>query len=569
MLGSTDYLMRCLVEEAFATEQEITKAREQARASGGSVEEALLANGTVTGRDLALARAILCEYPFVDAEQYEVDINNATLLPRSVAEQAVAFPLFVGDGVITVGMSDPLNLKAIDQLRRILRAEIDPVLCEETTIRSIISKSYSLVSSSDGAVQRKSDESELEESTKEEPIVRAVTQIIADAIEAESSDIHISPCEHELQLRYRIDGRLQNRQGPPLSAHTGVVQRLKVMANLDLTQTRRPQDGKFRTTHQGEQYEIRLSTIPTVNGENVVMRILRPHGQILDFAELGIAEDMADSIGEIIGHPHGMFLVTGPTGSGKTSTLYTALKKLNSPDRNIMTIEDPVEIRMHGVRQVQTNAEIGLTFAGALRSILRQDPDIVLLGEIRDSETAMIAMQASLTGHLVLSTLHTNDAPGAVARLQDLEVPPFVINSSLLGVLAQRLVRTVCSDCATSQQPDQTLLQRFGIVSDDASFRSGRGCARCSGSGYRGRTGIYELIRMTGAVGSLVESGAPTNEIGALAFHASRPQPGCFGPMWRDGLRKARLGLTTLDEVDRVAMIAETQAVADERRAAA
>ncbi len=569
MLGSTDYLMRCLVEEAFATEQDIASAREHARASGSTVEESLLSSGVVSGRDLALARAILCEYPFVDAEQYEVDINNAALLPRSVAEQTVAFPLFVGDGVVTVGMADPLNLKAIDQLRRILRAEIDPVLCEEAAIRSIISKSYSLVSSSHGAVQRANDDRELDEATKEEPIVRAVNQIIADAIEAESSDIHISPCEHELQLRYRIDGRLQNRQGPPLSAHAGVVQRLKVMANLDLTQTRRPQDGKFRTTHRGEQYEIRLSTIPTVNGENVVMRILRPHGQILDFTELGIADEVADSIGEIIGHPHGMFLVTGPTGSGKTSTLYTALKKLNSPDRNIMTIEDPVEIRMHGVRQVQTNSEIGLTFAGALRSILRQDPDIVLLGEIRDSETAMIAMQASLTGHLVLSTLHTNDAPGAVARLQDLEVPPFVINSSLLGVLAQRLVRTVCPDCATTQRPEQALLQRFGIGSDEASFRSGRGCARCSGSGYRGRTGIYELIRMTSAVGSLVESGAPTNEIGSLAFDASRPQPGCFGPMWRDGLRKARLGLTTLDEVARVAMIAETQAVADERRVAA
>ena len=357
MLGSTDYLMRCLVEEAFATEQDIASAREHARASGSTVEESLLSSGVVSGRDLALARAILCEYPFVDAEQYEVDINNAALLPRSVAEQTVAFPLFVGDGVVTVGMADPLNLKAIDQLRRILRAEIDPVLCEEAAIRSIISKSYSLVSSSHGAVQRANDDRELDEATKEEPIVRAVNQIIADAIEAESSDIHISPCEHELQLRYRIDGRLQNRQGPPLSAHAGVVQRLKVMANLDLTQTRRPQDGKFRTTHRGEQYEIRLSTIPTVNGENVVMRILRPHGQILDFTELGIADEVADSIGEIIGHPHGMFLVTGPTGSGKTSTLYTALKKLNSPDRNIMTIEDPVEIRMHGVRQVQTNSE--------------------------------------------------------------------------------------------------------------------------------------------------------------------------------------------------------------------
>lgn len=569
MLGSSDYLIRCLIEEGFTSQQAVDEATVHARRDGIEVEQALVTSGAITARDLAMARAILCEYPFVDLDRYDIDINNASMLPRTVAEQVAAFPLFIGDGLVTVGMVDPLNLKAIDQLRQVLRKDIDPVLCEEQALRSLISKSYSLSSSGNDARKRAADFRELDDTTKEEPIVRAVNQVIADAIDADASDIHLSPDEHELQLRYRIDGRLQNRQGPPLSAHQGLVQRLKVMANLDLTQTRRPQDGKFRIGHRGEHYEIRISTIPTVNGENVVLRILRPHGQILSFTELGVDTQISDAVEDLIAHPHGMFLVTGPTGSGKTSTLYTALKLLNSPDRNIMTIEDPVEIRMHGIRQIQTNAEIGLTFAGALRSILRQDPDIVLLGEIRDSETAMIAMQASLTGHLVLSTLHTNDAPGAIARLRDLEVPPFVITSSLLGVLAQRLVRTICSECSHEAAPDPQLLRRFDVGSGQHEFREGRGCARCSGSGFRGRTGIYELVRMTSAISELVENGSPTVEIAARCYDTLRPEAGCFGPMWRDGLRKAKLGQTTLDEVARVAMIAQTQVDCESPRAAA
>ncbi len=569
MLGSSDYLIRCLIEEGFTTQPQVNEATAHARRDGIEIEQALVTAGVISARDLAMARAILCEYPFVDLDRYDIDINNAAMLPRSVAEQLVAFPLFVGDGLITVGMVDPLNLKAIDQLRQVLRKDIDPVLCEEQSLRSLIAKSYSLSSSGSDARKRPADFRDLDDTTKEEPIVRAVNQVIADAIDADASDIHLSPDEHELQLRYRIDGRLQIRQGPPLSAHQGLVQRLKVMANLDLTQTRRPQDGKFRIGHHGEHYEIRISTIPTVNGENVVLRILRPHGQIHSFTELGVDTELGEAIEDVIAHPHGMFLVTGPTGSGKTSTLYTALKLLNSPDRNIMTIEDPVEIRMHGVRQIQTNAEIGLTFAGALRSILRQDPDIVLLGEIRDSETAMIAMQASLTGHLVLSTLHTNDAPGAIARLRDLEVPPFVITSSLLGVLAQRLVRTICPDCSHEATPDPQLLRRFDVGPDRYSFREGRGCARCSGSGFRGRTGIYELVRLTQAISELVETGAPTVEIAARCYDHIRPEQGCFGPMWRDGLRKAKLGQTTLEEVARVAMIAQTQIDCPSQRAAA
>jgi type IV pilus assembly protein PilB len=565
MLSPSDFLIRHLIDEGMLTPEGAERATAHAREQGVSVEDALAETKVLAARDVAIAKASLAECAFVDPTRYEIPNRNAELLPRSAAESLEAFPLFVIDSVITVGMADPLDLRSIDQLRQLLRAEIEPVLCERAALRSIIRRAYSMVGAPDAGNRNTADDDD-DLVTGQEPIVAAVNQILAGGIEAAASDIHISPTESELQLRYRIDGRLRLQDGPPLSAHAGIAQRLKVMAGLDLTQTRRPQDGKFRFTHRGEQYEVRLSTLPTVSGENVVMRLLRPNAEILGFEQLGVPSRMIDLVGELIDHPHGMLLVTGPTGSGKTSTLYTAINLLNQPERNIMTIEDPVEIRMHGVRQIQTHAEIGLTFAGALRSILRQDPDVVLVGEIRDEETAQISTQASLTGHLVLSTLHTNDSAGAIARLQDLGVPPFVITSSVLGVIAQRLVRRVCPDCAGPANVSEIVLRRFGLEPHAAEgMREGAGCARCSNTGYRGRTGIYELLSLTPEVCRLIESSATTKTIAARAF-AGGPEPiardvsRCIGPMWRDGLDKARLGVTTLDEVARAVM---TTGVAD------
>jgi general secretion pathway protein E len=342
---------------------------------------------------------------------------------------------------------------------------------------------------------------------------------------------------------------LHEKQGPPLSMHAGIAQRLKVMAHLDLTQTRRPQDGKFRFRHGGRAVDVRMSTIPTVCGENVVLRILASAQTFRDFHELGLPATMAAELDEILEHPHGMVLVTGPTGSGKTTTLYTAIARLNQPSRNIMTIEDPVEIRLPYVRQVQINAEINLTFANALRSILRQDPDVVLVGEIRDNETATIALQAALTGHLVLSTLHTNDAVGAVARLRDFGLPSFVINSAVLGVIAQRLVRRVCTHCQAPAEPTDAQRARFGLEPGAAGFVRGRGCGRCGQSGYRGRVGLYELLRFTPEVKRVVEEGASTDRIRDLAVRTG------MRLMWQDGLEKARLGQTTLEEVARAAAL--------------
>lgn len=542
MINTSEYLVRSLLDEGLLNAGQVEQAKRAAAEQGIAVDEALSELGFVTPRDIGLVRATLLEVSFVDLASYDVDINNAKLLPRGVAEKHQAFPLFIQGDVVTVGMVDPLNIKAIDQVRQLIKAEIDAVLCVPESLASLISKAYSLTSGQATSTSS-TNSAPLDLTTGEEPIVAAVNQIIADGAAAAASDIHISPCEHELQLRLRIDGELQARQGPPLSAHAGIVQRLKVMANLDLTQTRRPQDGKFRFNSRGETLDVRLSTIPTVCGENVVMRLLRPHGQILDFADLGMPEDAAAHVREIIERPYGMLLVTGPTGSGKTSTLYTAVKRLNTPSRNIVTIEDPVEIRMHGIRQVQAHAEIGLTFAGALRSILRQDPDVILLGEIRDAETALIATQASLTGHFVLSTLHTNDSAGAVARLKDLGVPSFVITSAVLGIMAQRLVRRVCRDCATPCEPEQPILRRFGLEGTDDKFMCGAGCARCAGSGFRGRIGVYELLRISPAVAMEIERSSGTAQLSAFAVKHG------MTPMWKDGVNKARAGITSLDEV--------------------
>jgi len=385
--------------------------------------------------------------------------------------------------------------------------------------------------------------------------VAAVNQILAAAIDQGSSDVHVNPDEHDVHLRYRIDGVLRSQQAPGRAAHAGIVQRLKVMAKLDLTQTRKPQDGKFRYVHRGQSVDVRLSLVPTIHGENVVMRLLRSAATIGTIDALGMPTDVAGWYREAITKPNGMILVTGPTGSGKTTTLYTALASINSPDRNIMTIEDPVEVRLPMIRQIQVNSEIGLTFASALRSVLRQDPDIVLVGEIRDQETAKIAVQAALTGHLVFSTLHTNDAVGSVARLRDFDVPGFAINNALLCAIAQRLVRRVCEQCAMPFSPTADEIKLLGLPEGSKGFRVGAGCAACVNTGVRGRLGVYEMMRMTSRVRRLIESNATSSEIRAAAGQEG------MRSIWDDGVEKARDGMIPVGELLKLRATFEEQQV--------
>lgn len=550
MIGHDDFVIAALLEEGLIDKAAAANASRVALERGISPSEALVLTKVLDARAVALVRAQTTEYPFVDLAWYDINLNNTGLVPRGVAEALVAFPLFVTQDVATVGMANPLDLKAVDQLRSLLNLEIDPVVCDPESLRGLIERAYVLT----GGLGAQSPggrgaETTIELTTGKEPIVAAVNQIIAQGIELGASDIHIGPDDSELHLRYRVDGALVPHRGPSMDSHQGIVQRLKVMADLDLTQSRRPQDGKFRFTHQGRGVDIRLSLIPTVCGENVVMRLLSSASSIRGFAELGISGQLVRELEVAIQQPHGMVLVTGPTGSGKTTTLYTALKRLNHADLNIMTIEDPVEIRMPLIRQVQTHAEIGMNFAGALRSILRQDPDVVFVGEIRDEETAKISVQAALTGHLVLSSLHTNDAAGAIPRLRDLGCPGFAINAALLAIVAQRLVRRVCADCARQERPDPLLASRFGLKLGEGSYVVGAGCVRCGNVGMRGRLGVYELLAMTPGVRGAIESNQNTEAIRRVALGEG------MKPMWRDGLEKAELGLTTLDEVARVIAI--------------
>ncbi len=566
MLDHDEFLVAALVEEGLIGKPAAEEAARFAAEQSLRVSKALVQRGLVTARDISLVRATICECPFVDLEQFQIDVRNAALLPRGTAETLEAFPIFAMASVATVGMTNPMDLRAVDQLRTLLKVEIEPVLCEGDALLRLIDRAYTLTgqfgasgTTVEGAAAGSAADA-AESEVGREPIVAAVNQILGQAIEKGASDVHINPDETTLHIRYRIDGVLQGQQAPSLAAHQGLVQRLKVMANLDLTQTRRPQDGKFRYVHRGRYVDLRISIIPTVCGENVVMRLLTGSGHIKGFAELGVQPGEASGLERLLDHPHGMVLVTGPTGSGKTTTLYTALKRLNTPERNIITIEDPVEVRMPMIRQVPVNAEIGMTFAGALRSVLRQDPDVVFVGEIRDEETARIAVQAALTGHLVLSSLHTNDAPGSIPRLKDLGCPAFAINAALLGVVAQRLVRRVCGDCAKPFAPDTTMLAQFGEAAAGAKFVQGTGCARCMSSGYKGRVGIYELLKMSPAMHEAVTAGHPVDVLRRLAVADG------VRLMWRDGLEKAKVGLTTPAEVLRVAAAVE---VAAERAAAA
>jgi type IV pilus assembly protein PilB len=533
------FLEQTLLEEGRVSREQLEAARRYAIEHQVDLVDGLIGSRAISGRDIALAKAGICEAPFVNLDEFEPCFANTQLVPRSVAERYCVFPLFKIDAVLTLAMDDPLNLEAMDQARQFAKCEVDAVLCDREQLRPVISRAYRLTQVSEGDSVAPAAVTVETTADSAQPVVAAVNQMLADAVEQNASDVHINPDEQELRLRYRIDGVLQEKQGPPLSMHSAIVQRLKVMGQLDLTQTRRPQDGKFRFLHAGR----------TVCGENVVLRLLTNSQVILDYHELGVPAKMVEEVEEMIHRPYGMVLVTGPTGCGKTTTLYTILSRLNHPSRNIVTIEDPVEIRLAYLRQIQVHSEIGLTFSAALRSILRQDPDVILVGEVRDNETATIALQAALTGHLVLATLHTNDAPGAVARLRDYNLPAFVINSAVLGVIAQRLVRRNCQHCAAPSPVDDLLRARFALPKQAKGFVQGKGCARCSHTGYRGRVGLYELLSFTHPIQTLVEQGGSTKKIRERAVREGMRQ------MWQDGVEKAKLGLTTLEEVAKVTAV--------------
>ena len=535
----------------------------RARAGAGSIAQAIVDEGLASGEGVARVLAARHRLPLIDFSVAGVDAEAATSVPLHVLERVVAIPYALAGGQLKVAVAEPQNIRGIDELRLATRHPLELAVAPRedilTEIRRLVRASEAfgaraVVEEELTVEEEKSDDLEADDGISDAPLVRLVNSVIFQAAEDGASDIHFEPQEDALVVRFRVDGVLQEVQRIPRRMTPGVTTRLKVLAKLDIAERRKPQDGRIslNAAAAGRMLDVRVATLPTVEGESVVMRLLdkskRP--PILD--ELGLSDAMGAKLGNLIERPTGALLVTGPTGSGKSTTLFACLSQINREQINIVTVEDPVEYRLRGVSQIQINNKAGLTFATALRSILRADPDVVMVGEIRDAETAKISIEAALTGHFVLSTLHTNDAPGALTRLNEMGVEPFLTGAAVTGVLAQRLARKLCTNCCEMYSPshEELLAARMSpevaTASDGIVLYRKRGCPRCNGTGYRGRIGIYQLLTMDEELQKLAAGNARGEEIERAALEEG------MRTLWDDGMEKVAAGLTSVEELARV-----------------
>jgi type IV pilus assembly protein PilB len=530
----------------------------EATADEQTVRE-LLDAGVISSTQLAKARAAQANIAFVELVDYPVDRNAISLVPASICRRHEVLPIALSDGRITLAMADPGNVFAIDDVRAAAHMQVVPVVAERPDLLTAIDRylraddelsDLTSTLEEENAPTDSFTSSIAESSDDDAPIVRFVNLVVSQAIQDHASDIHIEPAEHGMRVRYRIDGVLHEMQSAPKSVQNGVISRLKIMSDIDIAERRKPQDGRMSVNYGGRQIDLRVATLPTVWGEKVVMRILDNTNTSMDLRDLALLERNYEAYKTSYSKPYGMILVTGPTGSGKSTTLYTTLNAVARPEVNVITVEDPVEYRMAGINQVQVNPKAGLTFASALRSILRSDPDVVLLGEIRDHETAQIAIEASLTGHLVLSTLHTNDAPSAITRLTEMDIEPFLVGSALDCVVAQRLARRLCDRCKRPAHHSADDLQRLKIGFDPSQglpvIYEPAGCQSCSNTGYRGRIAVHEVMTVSEEIERLAVARASSIEIG----RAAREQG--MLTLREDGWEKAKLGLTSVEEILRV-----------------
>jgi len=529
--------------------------------SGEKIGALLVTLGLCAQRDVAEALAVQLGLPLIDAAGYpEFPILEERVSARFLRESR-ALPVREDEAELTLAMADPTDTYAISAFEMVTGRAVRPVVAIPTELEAALERLYGTGKSAQsqiiGDVETRGDDvsfdadvQQLKDLAAEAPVIRLVSLLITNALETRASDIHIEPFENRLVVRYRIDGVLHEVESPPRRLSAAVISRIKIMANLDIAERRLPQDGRIRLRVQGKEIDLRVSTVPTMHGESVVMRILDKGGVALDFARLGFEDDTLKAFLDVLLQPHGILLVTGPTGSGKTTTLYTALDRLNQPDVKILTVEDPVEYQMPGINQIQVKPQIELTFANALRSIVRQDPDVIMIGEIRDLETAQIAVQSALTGHLVLSTVHTNDAPSTVNRLLDMGVEDYLLTSTVIGILAQRLVRTLCEQCKEPYVALPEIVEQMGLRSlahaGDVQLWRAKGCSACAHTGYMGRISIMEMLPMTDGLRSLVMKHAGSGELRAQAVSEGMPT------MYEDGMRKALKGVTTFEEVLRV-----------------
>ncbi len=558
MAANDDYILELLIKHGLIQPSDMEDARRASSNNGHGPVEELVRRGLVTDHDILSTTATEAGVDLVEKiEAVPEEAVNA--LPRQLAQRLSVMPLSLDGRRLRVALTDPFNFDAIDTLAKELRYEIDTVIAPADQIDQAIKRHYgnasemvnTLIGGYHGdelQVKETAAEGDNAGGTDDAHIIRLVNLMILEAHRMRASDIHLEPLEKRLRLRYRIDGVLQMMGDPPKKLQAALISRLKIMSNMSIAEKRLPQDGRIqlRTSDGRTSIDLRVSTIPTNHGESVVMRILDKTSLTLGLPELGFLSDDQATIERILGMPDGIFLVTGPTGSGKSTTLYACLHTINKPDRKIITVEDPVEYQLAGVNQVPVNEEVGMTFAAALRAMLRQAPNIIMVGEIRDLETASIAINASLTGHLVFSTLHTNDAPSAVTRLVDIGVKQFLVASSVRAIMAQRLVRRICANCSEPYEPTEKELRALNLKAEQleqANFRKGRGCDKCRGTGYKGRMGIFEICVLDDEIRRMV------NERMSVSAIRQRARDLGMRTLREDGLRKVLGGMTTPDEV--------------------
>ncbi len=568
-------LARHLVSKNLLTQQQakslLTRLKEESDKTI-SFEDLVVEEQMVDPETLIETKAALLNIPYIDLSNYEVDPEVLELIPADVAREFQLFPLFRIDGTLLLAMTNPKDVKAIDKVTRLTQLDVSPALSSNESVQEAIDKYYGsapgisakvsneelqdileVIEAEEGISEEDQQSTQdLERLAEEAPVVKMTNMVLTQSIVDGASDIHINPEEDQLRIRFRVDGVLRDSFSLPASSIDAMISRIKILSSLDIAEKRVPQDGQMRLRlSDGREIDIRVSTLPSSNGENVVLRILDKSAALLNLENLGFEEDVHQTLLDILSSAYGIMLVTGPTGSGKTTTLYAGLNHLNTVEKNIITLEDPVEYRLPLIRQSQVNIKAGMTFAKGLKAILRQDPDIVMLGEIRDGETANIAVQAALTGHLVLSTLHTNDAAGAVTRLGEMGIEPFLVSSAVRGILAQRLVRKICPDCREEYEADQevpeAVRKQLGIgPSDPLKFYKGKGCKNCRDTGYRGRISLIEILKMNDALKNAILQNKSLDDIRDLAVKSG------MRTLVQDGWIKILKGHTTFEEVMRV-----------------
>ena len=558
-----------LVEGGLLTQKQLEQALPFQKKSKLKLGQFLVREGIVNESqivDLVSTQLRLEKYR---PDQFTVDVDLANLLPADIAHKYQAAPIQKNGLLLTIAMMDPLDINGLDAIEVYTNCEVEAIICTEQHLNQLLNSLYSTYAGIGGVLEdmeemeidKASDEkssltedvevSSLQGMAEEAPVVRLVNSILSQGVREGASDIHISPEKESVQVRFRVDGRLHEVPAPPKSMFLPIISRLKILANMDIAVSRIPQDGRFTVKMKNKDINIRASTIPSIYGENMVLRLLDTSNSVYSLGRLGMSEKDQKKIESMVSRPHGMILSTGPTGSGKSTSLYSILKQINQPDINIITVEDPVEYRIEKIRQVQLNSKAGMTFASGLRSILRQDPDVIMVGEIRDSETANIAVQAALTGHRVLSTLHTNDSPGAVTRFVDMGIEPFLVASVMIVSFAQRLVRTICPSCKTSYRPPEEALQFWGLDKvDNANFQHGQGCFSCMHTGYKGRTGVYEVLVIDDVVKDLILKRTSAHEMIRLVKEA-----GEFATLKDNAAEKVVQGITSLEEASSAVMV--------------